>query len=471
MARREHTGGMGLATRFALIVGLGLVVVGVAFAIAFTSSAAQLANRATDQWVERSLELTARSQGSGLTGLSSKVEKRGGVRRRSGRLADGTPVVQLEMGGNGEPLSRLIAPPGDYGLEQVLLRLVIPLTAVMVGAGVLLAIFAGRAVTRPIPRLIDLVRDVSHGRRGGRANLAGAGELAHLGHALERMAEELEEARQTELELSVRDREMELAAEVRLALLPLTTPDVPGVDLGAFHLPAAELSGAFHDFIELSGGRVGCLVCDVSGEGAPAAIVGAMARSALRSALARVSDFEGEEIDQAFCDVNRELASSLPRGHFATALYAVIDPAQSRAIVACAGHRVPLLRFSAGDGQLRSLQPEGLALGLDGGPIFQRSLVLQDLEFEPGDRLVLTTQGAYSAPGSDGSELGERGLYRLVARHAAGGTRGFLKGVRTSLQKGLDPEDRGAGFERAISLVTIEREPGDIDLPAFSAQG
>jgi serine phosphatase RsbU (regulator of sigma subunit) len=458
MARRNSAGGMGLATRFALIVGVGLIVVGVGFALVFTNTATQLANRTTDEWVERSLELTAAAQAQGLTGLSSNVERRGEVRRRAARLADGTSVVQLEVGGNGEPLARLVAPPGSYGLEDVLLRLVLPLTAVMVGAGVLLAVYAGRAVTRPIPKLIDLVRDISHGRRTGRVNLAGAGELAHLGHALERMAEELEEARETELELSIRDRELELAAEVRLALLPLATPFVEGVDLAAFHLPAAELAGAFHDFIELPEGRVGCLVCDVSGEGAPAAIVGAMARAALRSSLSRVVDYEGDELDQAFATVNRELASSLPRGHFATALYAVLDPAQNRAIVACAGHRVPLLRYSASDGQLRSLQPEGLALGLDGGPIFERSLVLQDLEFEPGDRLVLATQGACAVPQPDGGELGERGLYKLVAHHAKGGTRGFLKGVRLALQRALDPEDREAGFERAISLVTIVRD-------------
>lgn len=458
MARRNTSGGMGLAARFALIVGVGLIVVGAGFALVFTNTAAELANRTNDEWVERSLELTAEAQSGGLTGMSANVERRGKVRRRPAKLSDGTRVIQLELGGDGEPLARLVVPPGSYGLEDVLLRLVLPLTAVMVGAGVLLAIFAGRTVTRPIPKLIDLVRDISHGRRAGRVNLAGTGELAHLGQALERMADDLEEARETELELSIRDRELELAAEVRLALLPLATPYVEGVDLGAFHLPAAELAGAFHDFIELPGGRVGCLVCDVSGEGAPAAIVGAMARAALRSALVRVTDYEGDELDQAFRAVNRELSSSLPRGHFATALYAVIDPNQDRAIVACAGHRVPIMRFSAADGQLRSLQPEGLALGLDGGPIFERSLVLQDLEFEPGDRLVLSTQGACAVAQPDGGELGERGLYKLVAHHAMGGTRGFLKGVRQTLQKALDPEDLDAGFERAISLVTIVRD-------------
>ena len=129
--------------------------------------------------------------------------------------------------------------------------------------------------------------------------------------------------------------------------MPFATPDVTGYDLRAAHLPSDELLGDFHHFVTLDDGRVGVLVCDVSGAGVPAALVGATARAYLATELER-----GDDLLEAFRLVNRRIQEDVRRGMYVTALYCLVDPAHHSAQVVCAGHKVPLLRYTAADGRV-----------------------------------------------------------------------------------------------------------------------
>jgi sigma-B regulation protein RsbU (phosphoserine phosphatase) len=263
------------------------------------------------------------------------------------------------------------------------------------------------------------------------------------------MTRDLAGARDAELELSVRKREVELASGVREALLPLVTPELPGYDVGGAQLVSDEMGGDLFDYVELSGGRLGLLVCDVSGRGLPAALIGATARSYLRSELR-----QGEDVKAALCRVNRELVQDVRRGMFVTALYAVVDPRSHEVDVYCAGHKLPLLRYVAAERKLRLVHPEGIALGFDQGPVFERSIEVQRFRLEPGDRLLLANTAPVRLAGGAGTELGEKGFYQLVLRNSAQPTPQFLK----SLRKGLEEACGGERFPADISLVTILRE-------------
>jgi sigma-B regulation protein RsbU (phosphoserine phosphatase) len=236
---------------------------------------------------------------------------------------------------------------------------------------------------------------------------------------------------------------------VREALLPLATPLVEGYDIGAAFVGSLEFGGDFHDFIERGDGRVGLLVCDVSGSGIPAALIGATARAYLRTELERT-----DHVLESMHRVNRRLVDDVRRGMYVTALYAEIDPSKGRVQVVCAGHKIPLLRYRAADGKLRVIHPEGIALGFDRGPVFERRLVVEDALLEPGDRLVLTNSAPVALANPSGEELGERGLYARVLKHAALDTQGFLKALR----RDLDEYTGGLGIQRDVSLVTVARE-------------
>jgi serine phosphatase RsbU (regulator of sigma subunit) len=341
-----------------------------------------------------------------------------------------------------------IAPQRTDDSTGPFLRIIVAvmLVVVLVGAGV--ALWAAKQVVRPINDIVEDIRHISKGDLKHQTRARGGGEIELLGRTIDRMTRELQEAQDAELELSIRQREMSLATGVRDALLPVATPLVEGYDIGSAHLQG-HFGGDFHDYIELEDGRVGLLVCDVSGDGVPAALIGATARAFLRGELA-----EGGDVGDAFRAVNRELVRDVRRGMYVTALYVLVDPRAARATVACAGHKVPLLRFTAADEKLRLLHPEGIALGFDKGPVFDRRLEVEEIELGVGDRLLLANSGPVRIANADGVELGEKAFYANVMRRAKQSTPKFLKGVRNVLTEWAGAD----GPNVDVSLVTVSRE-------------
>jgi serine phosphatase RsbU (regulator of sigma subunit) len=354
-------------------------------------------------------------------------------------------MFQLER--EPEPV-QWIVPQRDDDSTGPFLRIVVVvmLVVVLVGGGV--ALWAANQVVRPIYDIIEDIRHISKGDLKHRTRARGGGEVELLGRSIDRMTRELTEAQDAELQLSIREREMSLASGVREALLPVATPLVEGYDIGSAHLQG-HFGGDFHEYVELEDGRVGLLVCDVSGEGVPAALIGATARAYLRAALA-----QGGDVGDAFRAVNRELVRDVRRGMYVTALYALLDPRTARVTVACAGHKVPLLRYTAADENLRLLHPEGIALGFDKGPVFDRRLEVEEIEMSVGDRLLLVNSGPVLVANADGVELGEKAFYANVMRRAKLDTPKFLKGVRNVLLEWAGTD----GPNVDVSLVTVSRE-------------
>jgi serine phosphatase RsbU (regulator of sigma subunit) len=332
---------------------------------------------------------------------------------------------------------------------QGLLGLILGVTACVILVGACVAWMIARSVSRPVQMIVDDIGQIARGDLRHRTRVRAGGEIMMLAKSIDRMAGNLEEAQSARIELSKRERELALADEVREALLPDATPSLPGFDLGALHVASPSPGGDFYDFIELPEGRVGLLVCEVSGRGIPGALVGAIARSYLRVELALQHD-----VSAALSHVNREIARDVKRGMYATAMYAVVDPAEGVAIVACAGHKLPLVRFSASDGKARLIQPEGIALGFDKGPVFDRTLQIQRVPIEPGDRILIANTGPVRVKNGKGEALGEKAFYRLVVQHAGRDTPAMLG----ELKSALEAFAAGEPFPSDLSIVSVSRK-------------
>jgi serine phosphatase RsbU (regulator of sigma subunit) len=348
---------------------------------------------------------------------------------------------------------RLLLPDTGQRASSGLLGLIIGTTilVILVGAGV--SVLVANQVSQPLEAIVEDVRHISSGDLNHRTRSKGASEITTLARSIDKMTSNLRQAQETELELSIREREVEVAGEVREALLPKSTPVVAGYELGAAHLQSRELGGDFHDFIELPDdprGRVGLLVCDVSGKGLPGALVGATARSYLRAELRR-----GADVKDSFHFLNRQLVQDVRRGMYVTALYLLLDPAEGIATVACAGHKIPLVRYTAADGKVRLIQPEGIALGFDQGPVFERSLDVQQVPLEPGDRLVLANTATVGLTNAAGVELGEKPFYKQVMALGGQPTDVFLSRIKAALAKYAG----AAALPSDVAIVTVRRQP------------
>jgi len=445
--------GLGLTARFALAMSLSLAVVMGIAGWTLHGTATRIAINAQEDTLARGVLLTEKMP---------RVEQDGEAREHAETGVSLFPVrygEQLEQRGTlykhvapaseGGASSSLLVPGAAADAGNTLMRLIFAVMVIVVFVGAGVALWIGNRVASPLGDIVDDIRQIARGNLAHRTGVHGGGEIELLARTVDRMARDLAEAREAELELSIRQHEVELAAGVRDALLPSATPEVAGLDVGAAHLSSGRFGGDFYDTIELGEGRLGLLVCDVSGQGMPAALIGAAARSYLRAELQH-----GLELDEALRRVNRELARDVRRGMFVTALYALIDVPRANVRVVCAGHKVPLLRYCAADRKLRAIQPEGIALGLDRGPVFDRALRVQDVPLEPGDRLLLASTGPLRIQNAQGAELGEKGFYALVLRHAALPTGRFVKALKAS----FDEHAQGTGLPADVSLVTVLRE-------------
>jgi len=454
MTRKRREGdrrvrGLGLAPRFVLSMSLAMAaVMGVAAALLYVGST-NLAEKLVEDTIASGVRLSHKKPI--FEAAPSALDLQHGVKKtqiKFGERLDERGVVYWNTDEKGQTY-RFFVPQGQkLGPRMRGLIVGILVMLLLVGAGV--ALWAAKSVTRPIHRLVADVRQIAAGDLSHRTNAVGAGEVELLARSIDRMTRDLEAAQEAEVELSIREREMEVAAGVREALLPLTTPLLAGYDIGGTHISGSEgIGGDFHDFFELAPDRVGMLVCDVSGQGVPAALVGATARSYLRSELARGGDPLG-----CFRSVNKWLSEDVRRGMYVTALYVLLDGHDGIASVLCAGHKVPLLRYSAEDGKLRTVHPEGIAFGFDKGPVFDRRLEMQRVPVAKGDRLLLANSAPLRITNPDGRELGEKTLYQRFLRYAKEDTRSFLKALKCDLVA-FAGED-GVPFD--ISLVTVCRE-------------
>jgi len=199
-------------------------------------------------------------------------------------------------------------------------------------------------------------------------------------------------------------REAHEARAIQQALLPKSSPYIPGFVVSGLSLPAGAVGGDWYDFIPFPDGRWGLVLADVSGKGMAAALLMSATRGMLRS-LAEACCTPGEVLTK----LNSLLVDDFPAGKFVTLVYGVLDPANRTVTFSNAGHLHPLF---IGDKGIQFLDTErGLPLGLSSGDYSETTVTLS-----PGSRLVFYSDGITEAVNEADEEYG---LQRL-ARHASG---------------------------------------------------
>jgi PAS domain-containing protein len=216
-----------------------------------------------------------------------------------------------------------------------------------------------------------------------------------------------------ELERERMTRELEIARQTQARLFPVRFPDRRGCRVAAIHEPAKEVGGDYYDFAEPSDDRLVFVVGDVSGKGAPAAMYMTLVKGVfLASAGARRSP------SGALAEFNRLLRGVVDPGSFVTALYVDLDCRTGEFSLARAGHNPPL-RYRAATGAIEELKPGGVAIGMANDERFRETIEEATGTLEPGDALLLYTDGGVEA-GDPATELyGEERLGESFLRHVA----------------------------------------------------
>lgn len=199
------------------------------------------------------------------------------------------------------------------------------------------------------------------------------------------------------------ERELEIARNIQINLLPREFPDLEGVTFSAMSLPARQVGGDYYDFLQLQDGRTAIVMADVSGKGVPAAMLLSTIRASLRMEIPKAP---GMKVNDMVAEINEAVCNDTANNLFVTMFVGLYDPAAQSLEYCNAGHCHPLLVRA--DGGTLLLEKGGVFLGVM-SPVEYHSEVVM---IEEGDLLVFYTDGVTDTH-NDAREL--FGMDRLIA--------------------------------------------------------
>jgi hypothetical protein len=202
-------------------------------------------------------------------------------------------------------------------------------------------------------------------------------------------------------------RDLEIAAQIQLSLMPQEFSNLRGLDLYGTCRPARQAGGDYFDVLVLPDQSILCVMADVMGKGLPAALLANMLRTNLHAIVASQVDSPGEIITKTNALMSRDL---IKLEMFITMVCAWISPDRSQIRHASAGHLASLLQKSGGE--ILQIDGAGMPVG-----IFHDNLYSShSTPFLPGDRLLLYTDGIVEAAAADHSMFELEGVKSCLLR-------------------------------------------------------
>jgi len=223
---------------------------------------------------------------------------------------------------------------------------------------------------------------------------------------LRTLQQQVNVAREERRQLLLAEQEAALARETERGLLPREIPQMPGYEICGAWQPASTLGGDYFDARKLNDHLLALSIADVSGKGTSAALLVSNLQAAVRASSAEdVSPCE-------LChDVNTLMRSNLGQDRFVTFFYALLDAPERQLTYCNAGHNAPVLVRA--NGSVERLHCGGLVLGLAVEAPYEQGTV----KLNPGDRLLLFTDGLTEANSIDGEEFGEERLIETAVQN------------------------------------------------------
>jgi sigma-B regulation protein RsbU (phosphoserine phosphatase) len=235
------------------------------------------------------------------------------------------------------------------------------------------------------------------------------------------------------------EQELQLARDIQQGLLLEAAPRIAGWELTALSLPARDLGGDLYDFLRLSAGWRGIMIGDVSGKGLPAALRMAVARTVFRHEARR----DGGAAE-TLARVNRGVLSEIPQG-MVTMLYVRLHPHTGELYLANAGHTYPLVV----NGTVHEIELSGLPLGVDDDSAYAETCT----QVQPGETVVLYTDGVVEAENPQGEIFGFAQMHSLIAANTELKPRALV----SLLLHALRAWTQGSSQSDDITMVVLRR--------------
>jgi phosphoserine phosphatase RsbU/P len=239
------------------------------------------------------------------------------------------------------------------------------------------------------------------------------------------------------------EHELQLASEIQQRFQPTAPPIVAGYELQGISFSCYEIGGDYYDFIEREDGRLIITLGDVSGKGTAAALLMSSLHAAVHAQAA-----SNDSLVDTISAVNRYLADNIPSNRFVTLFYAELEPKTGALSFLNAGHNPPLIVHQAGT--VEQLSSGGLPLGIKRDAVFREGRT----QLNPGDVLVIYSDGVSEAGNPQGEEFGTKRLSDVVMRNLEASA----AGIRDRIEAGLTKFAEGTAAADDITLVIVKRQ-------------
>lgn len=240
-------------------------------------------------------------------------------------------------------------------------------------------------------------------------------------------------------------RELELARTVQLSSLPAQWPALADYDMHAVFRPAEQTGGDTYDLALTSQGLL-VVLGDASGHGIAPALQVVQMHAMLRMALRL-----GADLADAFREVNDQLARTLPDGHFITAFIGLLDPKTHR-LRFISGGQGPILLRRRGYGECVVHKATSFPMGALAMPAVKAPL---EIAFEPGDTLLLLSDGLFEYESVAGEPFGRRRVQDVLDAHPDAGAAELCDALLAAVHAFA----RGAPQEDDMTMVVLRRQP------------
>jgi sigma-B regulation protein RsbU (phosphoserine phosphatase) len=235
--------------------------------------------------------------------------------------------------------------------------------------------------------------------------------------------------------------QLEVARQVQLELLPSRDPELAGYDISAYNFPTEEVSGDYYDWVKIYDDQIGLVIADVAGKGVPAALLMAFLRASLRAAT-----HIGYSAQISMAKVNYLLWESIERNQFVTAFYGILDVTNKTLTYTNAGHNPPILLKQ--NGEFSFMERGSVPLGMFKDTRYHEYY----LTTEPGDVIVLYTDGVTEAQNLQGEEFGRERLAEAVKANRELGARELITALHTEVVEWTD----GRGATDDVTFFVIK---------------
>ncbi|MCP4133523.1 MAG: serine/threonine-protein phosphatase [bacterium] len=237
------------------------------------------------------------------------------------------------------------------------------------------------------------------------------------------------------------DNQFKLARLIQQNLIPISTPEPDGLRLASIYMPLDDIGGDFYDFIKFGDPKLnGIFISDVSGHGVPAALITSMIKTLINT-VENVKLSPKEFLKY----LNDKTVSLLTGNNFFTAFYAILDREKKILKYSRGGHNFP---FLVRNNQVIELRSRGKIMGILEDIYFEEN----EIQLQPGDKLVFYTDGLTETVNYKDEEFGDKILSKILIQNSEQAIHDYVQTIYSELLKFKG----GRSFMDDICIVGME---------------